>query len=306
MIAYLLRRVLLMIPTLFVAVTLVFVVFRLVPGDPAQLAAGESAPRSVVETIRQDMGLDEPLYVQYATYLADLARGDFGVSRVYQQGAMEQLLARLPATILLASTAMLIATLVGISSGIISAIRPSSWIDYVSMFAAVGGVSLPSFWLGLMLIIVFSVRFDIFPVAGFDGPMSLVLPAVTLAAHQTAVLARITRSSMLGVLAQDYIRTAHAKGLRERLVVLRHGLRNALIPTITIAGMQLGYLLGGSLVVETVFAWPGLGRLMIDSIQLRDYTMIQAIVLFFAVMMLVVNLIVDVLYGVIDPRVKYG
>lgn len=306
MIAYLLRRVLLMIPTLFVAVTLVFVVFRLVPGDPAQLAAGESAPRSVVETIRQDMGLDEPLYVQYGTYLADLARGDFGVSRVYQQGAMEQLLARLPATILLASTAMLIATVVGISSGIISAIRPSSWIDYVSMFAAVGGVSLPSFWLGLMLIIVFSVRFDIFPVAGFDGPMSLVLPAVTLAAHQTAVLARITRSSMLGVLAQDYIRTAHAKGLRERLVVLRHGLRNALIPTITIAGMQLGYLLGGSLVVETVFAWPGLGRLMIDSIQLRDYTMIQAIVLFFAVMMLVVNLIVDVLYGVIDPRVKYG
>jgi ABC-type dipeptide/oligopeptide/nickel transport system permease component len=235
-----------------------------------------------------------------------LARGDFGVSRVYQQGAMDQLLARLPATILLAGTAMLIATVVGIVLGIISAIRPSSWIDYVSMIAAVGGVSLPSFWLGLMLIIIFSVKFDIFPVAGFDGPMSLVLPAVTLAAHQMAVLARITRSSMLGVLAQDYIRTAHAKGLRERLVVLRHGLRNALIPTITIAGMQLGYLLGGSLVVETIFAWPGLGRLMIDSIQLRDYTMIQAIVLFFAVMMLVINLIVDVLYGVIDPRVQYG
>lgn len=306
MIAYLLRRVLLFIPTLFIAVTLVFVIFRLVPGDPAQLAAGESAPQSVVESIREDMGLDEPIYIQYGNYLADLVRGDFGTSRVYQQGALDQLLSRLPATMLLAGAAMLIATVVGIASGVISAIRPSSWVDYLSMLASVGGVSLPSFWLGLMLIIVFSVRFDIFPVAGFDGPMSIVLPAVTLAANQMAVLARITRSSMLGVLAQDYIRTARAKGIRERLVVLRHGLRNALIPTITIAGMQLGYLLGGSLVVETVFAWPGLGRLMIDSIQQRDYTMIQAIVLFFAIMMLVVNLIVDILYGVIDPRVKYG
>jgi ABC-type dipeptide/oligopeptide/nickel transport system permease component len=306
MIAYLLRRVLLFVPTLFIAVTLVFGIFRLVPGDPAQLAAGESAPQSVVESIREDMGLDKPIHIQYVNYLVDLVHGDFGVSRVYQQGALDQLLGRLPATLLLAGTAMIIATLAGVALGIISAIRPSSWIDYLSMLMSVGGVSLPSFWLGLMLIIIFSVRFDIFPVAGFDGPMSLVLPALTLAAHQMAVLARTTRSSMLGVLAQDYMRTARAKGLRERLVVLRHGLRNALIPTITIAGMQLGYLLGGSLVVETVFAWPGLGRLMIDSIQQRDYTMIQAIVLVFALMMLVVNLIVDVLYGIIDPRVKYG
>jgi ABC-type dipeptide/oligopeptide/nickel transport system permease component len=306
MIAYLLRRILLFIPTLWVAITLVFVIFRLVPGDPAQLAAGESAPEQVVETIRREMGLDEPLPVQYGRYLGDLARGNLGVSRVYQQGALDELLARLPATVLLAGTAMAIATIVGVAAGVISAIRPSSWLDHASMLTAVGGVSLPSFWLGLMLIIVFSVKLDLFPVAGFNGLSSIVLPAVTLAAHQMAVLARMTRSSMLGVLAQDYVRTARAKGLRERPVVLRHGLRNALIPTITIAGLQLGYLLGGSLVVETVFAWPGLGRLMIDSIQQRDYTMIQAIVLVFAVLMLIVNLLVDVLYGVVDPRVRYG
>lgn len=306
MVAYLIRRILLFIPTLFAAVTLVFLIFRLVPGDPAQLAAGESAPQSVVDAIRKDMGLDKPILVQYVNYLADISRGDFGFSRVYQQGALDQILDRLPATVLLAATAMVIATLLGVTLGVISAVRPSSWVDYLSMLGAVGGVSFPAFWLGLMLIIVFSVNLDLFPVAGFQGPESIVLPAVTLAAHQMAVLARTTRSSMLGVLAQDYIRTARAKGLRERLVVLRHGLRNAMIPTITIAGMQLGYLLGGSLVVETVFAWPGLGRLMIDSIQLRDYAMIQAIVLVFAVMMLVVNLLVDVLYGVIDPRVTYG
>ena len=305
MVAFLVRRVLLFIPTLLVAVTLVFVIFRLVPGDPAQLAAGESAPESVVEAIRKDMGLDKPIWSQYLTYLGDLARGDLGTSRIYQQGVSNELLDRLPATALLAGTAMLIALVIGVTSGVLSAVRPSSWVDYLSMVTSVAGVSMPSFWLGLVLIILFSVRFDIFPVAGFDGPKSLVLPAITLAANQLAVLARITRSSMLGVLAQDYMRTARAKGLKERIVVLRHGLRNALIPTITVAGMQLGYLLGGSLVVETVFAWPGLGRLMIDSIQQRDYTMIQAIVLLFAVMMLLVNLTVDVLYDLLDPRVRY-
>ncbi len=306
MAAYLIRRVLLFIPTLWVAITLVFVIFRLIPGDPAQLAAGESASQEVVETIRRDMGLDKPIAVQYVRYLGDLVQGDLGHSRVYQGGVGDEILNRLPATLKLALAAMLIATVVGVTLGIISAIRPSSWIDYLSMVTAVGGVSMPAFWLGLMLIIVFSVKLDLFPVAGYNQQSAIVLPAVTLAAHQMAVLARITRSSMLGVLSQDYMRTARAKGLHERPVILRHALRNALIPTITIAGMQLGYLLGGSLVVETVFAWPGLGRLMIDSIQLRDYTMIQAIVLVFAVLMLLVNLLVDVLYGVIDPRVSYG
>jgi len=306
MAAYLFRRLLLFVPTILVAVTLVFVIFRLVPGDPAQLIAGESAPESVVEQIRRDMGLDQPLPVQYLTYLNGLAHGDFGTSKVYQQGAMDQILSRLPATLLLATSAMLIATVVGITAGVISAIRPYSWLDNLSMVAAVGGISLPSFWLGLMLIILFSVTIDLFPVAGFNSPSAIVLPAVTLAAHQMAVIARMTRSGMLGVMSQDFIRTARAKGLTERVVTMRHALRNALIPTLTIAGLQLGYLLGGSLVVETVFAWPGLGRLMIDSIQLRDYTMIQAVVIVFAVLALAVNLLVDLLYALLDPRVQYG
>lgn len=306
MTAYLLRRLLLFIPTIWVAITLVFFIFRLVPGDPARLIAGESASEETVEQIRKELGLDQPVPVQYVRYFRGVMQGDLGRSKVYQQGVTEQILDRLPATVTLAAAAMLIATIVGVTAGVLSAVRPSSWLDHLSMFTAVAGVSLPSFWLGLMLIIAFSVRIDIFPVAGSKGVLSIVLPAVTLALHQMAVIARMSRSSMLGILTQDYIRTARAKGLRERLVVLRHALRNALVPTITIVGLQLGYLLGGSLVVETVFAWPGLGRLMIDSIQLRDYTMIQAIVLIYAVLMLAINLLVDVLYVLVDPRVRYG
>ena len=306
MTAYLIRRLLLFVPTIWVALTLVFVIFRLVPGDPARLMAGEAASEEAVATIRRELGLDRSIPAQYLIYLKELAQGNLGRSRVYQQDAIEPVRERLPATMVLAGAAMTIAIVVGVTAGAIAALRPASWLDHLSMLTAVGGVSLPSFWLGLMLITLFSVRVDLFPVAGFNSPAAIVLPAVTLAAHQMAVLARMTRSTMLGILAQDYVRTARAKGLRERLVVVRHALRNALIPTMTIAGLQLGYLLGGSLVVETVFAWPGLGRLMIDSIQLRDYTMIQAIVLVYALLMLAVNLLVDVLYAVVDPRVRYG
>lgn len=304
--AYLLRRLLLLIPTVWIAVTLVFVIFRLVPGDPAQLIAGEMAPQEVVRTIRHQMGLDQPLPVQYLRYLGRLAHGDLGISTVYQQPALVQIAARLPATLLLAGAAMLIAVTVGVVTGVVSAIRPNSWLDYVSMLVAIGGISLPGFWLGLLLIITFAVTIQIFPVAGFSGPRSVVLPAVTLAAYQMAVIARMTRSSMLEVLRQDYVRTARAKGLRERVITVRHALRNALIPTVAVVGLQLGYLLGGSVVVETVFAWPGLGRLMIDSIQIRDYTMVQAVVLVYAVLFLLVNLLVDVLYTALDPRVRYA
>ncbi len=304
--AYLLRRVLLFIPTLLVATTLVFFIFRLIPGDPAELIAGELAPQEVVDSIRHQMGLDQPLPVQYALYLERLAHGDLGISKVYQQRAMDQVQARLPATLVLAFAAMLIASLVGITAGVLSAVRRYSWIDYASMLLAVGGVSVPGFWLGLMLIVIFSVSLGLLPVGGFIGPASIILPAVTLAANQMAVIARMTRSTMLDILGQDYVRTARAKGLQERLVLLRHTLRNALIPTTTIAGLQLGYLLGGSVIVETVFSWPGVGRLMIDSIQMRDYTMVQAVALVYAVLMLTVNLVVDVLYAALDPRVRYG
>ncbi|HEX2924607.1 MAG TPA: ABC transporter permease [Chloroflexota bacterium] len=303
---YLLRRLLLFIPTLLVATTLVFFIFRLVPGDPAQLIAGELAPQEVVESIRHQMGLDQPIHVQYLLYLDRLAHGDLGISKVYQQRAMDQLLVRLPATLLLALAAMLLASIAGVTAGVLSAVRRYSWIDYACMLLAVGGVSMPGFWLGLMLIVVFSVALGLLPVGGFTSAAGLVLPAVTLAANQMAVIARMTRSTMLDVLNQDYVRTARAKGLNERLVLLRHTLRNALIPTTTIAGLQLGYLLGGSLVVETVFSWPGVGRLMIDSIQMRDYTMVQAVALVYAALMLVVNLLVDLIYAALDPRVRYA
>ncbi len=306
MATYLLRRLLLFIPTIWVALTLVFVIFRLVPGDPARLMAGDAATEEAIATIREDMGLNDSIFSQYMSYLSDLLRGDFGKSRVYQQNALEPLLDRLPNTLTLAVAAMAIALTVGITAGVVSALWPGSILDRISMFVAVLGVSLPSFWLGLMLITFFSVRLGVLPVAGYNERAAIILPAMTLAANQMAVLARMTRSTMLGVLSADYVRTARAKGLRERVVVTSHALRNAMIPTLTVAGMQLGYLLGGSLVVEAVFAWPGLGRLMFESIQQRDYPLIQAIVLVFAVLMLLVNLAVDVLYAVFDPRVRYG
>lgn len=303
---YLVRRLLLFVPTLWVAITLVFLIFRLVPGDPAELIAGELAPLEIVQAIRHQMGLDLPLPLQYLHYIAALAHGDLGISKVYQQGAGAQVLSRLPATAALAGLAMLLALVAGVGAGMLAALRRNTWLDYASMLAAVGGISFPGFWLGLMLIILFAVTLHLLPVAGFNGPSSLILPALTLAANQMAVIARMTRTSMLEVLNQDYIRTARAKGLRERAVVVRHGLRNALIPTLTIVGLQLGYLLGGSIVVETVFAWPGIGRLLIESIQMRDYTMVQAVVLFYAVLTLAVNLLVDLLYATLDPRVHYA
>ena len=306
MLSYLIRRLILFVPTIWVALTLVFIIFRLVPGDPARLMAGDAATEEAIEILRHDMGLDRSIFAQYLSYVGDLLQGDLGRSRVYQQDALEPLMERLPNTLLLAGAAMAVALVIGVSAGVISALKPGSWLDSLSMFTAVIGVSLPSFWLGLLLITLFSVRLDLLPVAGYNDRWGIVLPALTLAANQMAVLARMTRSTMLGVMSQDYIRTARSKGLRERVVVTMHALRNAMIPTMTVAGMQLGYLLGGSLVVEAVFAWPGLGRLMLDSIQQRDYPLIQAIVLLFAVLMLAVNLIVDVLYVVVDPRVRYG
>lgn len=303
---YLLRRVLLIPPTLLVVATLVFVIFRLVPGDPAQLVAGDNASADVVQSIRHQLGLDRPLIVQYGRYLADLARGNLGISPVYGDRVASQVLGRLPASVLLACAAMIIASVVGVTAGVIAATHRSSWVDYVCTLGAVGGISFPGFWLGLMLIIVFAVTFRWFPVAGLHGPRSLVLPAVTLAINQMAVIARMTRSSMVQVLDQDYIRTARAKGLRERLVLLRHALGNALIPTVTIAGLQFGYLLGGSVIIETVFAWPGVGRLLIDAIQTRDYATVQAVVLLFAILALFVNLVVDLLYAALDPRVRYA
>jgi ABC-type dipeptide/oligopeptide/nickel transport system permease component len=302
---YIVRRLLLFIPTAWAALTLVFVIFRLVPGDPARLMAGDAATEETIAQLREEMGLNDSIFAQYLRYLNDLLHGDLGRSRVYQQNVIDPILDRLPNTLLLAMAAMSIALIVGVTIGIISALRARTWVDHVSMLTSVAGVSLPGFWLGLMLVMLFSVRLGWLPVAGFSSKWGIVLPAITLAANQMAVLARMTRSTMFGVMHQDYIRTARAKGLSSSTIVVAHGLRNAMIPTLTVAGVQLGYLLGGSLVIETVFAWPGLGRLLMDSIQQRDYPMIQAIVLVYALLMLSVNLLVDVLLAVIDPRVSY-
>jgi peptide/nickel transport system permease protein len=304
--AYVLRRLLLALPALWAAVTLVFFLFRLVPGDPAELIAGELAPREVVESIRHQMGLDLPLPLQYAHYLGGLVHGDLGISKVSQQNAAEGLLQRLPATLELALVAMGLALALGITAGLVSAVKQYSWLDYLATVLSVSGISIPSFWLGLILIILFSVTLGLLPTAGNERPLSIVLPAVTLAAYQMAVIARMTRSSALEVLRQDYVRTARAKGVRERGVVMSHVLRNALIPTVAIVGLQLGYLLGGSIIVETVFAWPGVGGLMIESVRLRDYTMVQAVALVFAAMFLLINFVVDVLYAALDPRVQYS
>ncbi|HEY0582965.1 MAG TPA: ABC transporter permease, partial [Chloroflexota bacterium] len=240
---------LLALPALWAAVTLVFFLFRLVPGDPAELIAGELAPREVVESIRHQMGLDLPLPLQYVHYLGGLVHGDLGISKVSQQNATEGLLQRLPATLELALVAMALALALGITAGLVSTVKQYSWLDYMATVLSVSGISIPSFWLGLMLIILFSVTLGLLPTAGNEKPLSIVLPAVTLAAYQMAVIARMTRSSALEVLRQDYVRTARAKGVRERGVVMSHVLRNALIPTVAIVGLQLGYLLGGSIIV---------------------------------------------------------
>ncbi len=303
---YVLRRIVLFVPMLWVTVTLVFVIFRLVPGDPAALIAGPSGTREIIELIRQQMGLDQPLYVQYLNYLWGLVHGDFGMSTVFRNHVAEQLLARYPLTLQLAGFAITLALVVGILVGIVSAVRPYSWVDYASMLGAIAGVSLPNFWLGLMLVIVFAVQLRIFPVTGSGDLNALVLPAITLATYPTAIIARMTRSSMLEVLRQDYVRTARSKGLAERAVILRHALRSALIPTVTVAGIQFGYLLGGSIVVETVFAYPGIGLLMIDSIRMRDYTVVQAVAISFGFTFLLINLVVDLLYAYLDPQVHYG
>lgn len=303
---YIIRRLLLFIPMLWVTVTLVFVVFRLVPGDPAVLVAGVSATQETIQMIRHQMGLDQPIHVQYISYLLGLLKGDFGLSAAYGTHVLEAMLARYPLTLQLAGTAMLFALIVGVTIGVISAVKQYSWLDYASMLGAIAGVSLPNFWLGLMLVMVFAVQFRLFPVTGAGQWNALVLPAITLATYPTAIIARMTRSSMLEVLRQDHIRTARAKGLAERVVILRHALRGALVPTITVAGIQFGYLLGGSIVIESVFAWPGVGLLMMDSIRVRDYNVVQAVTLSFGFTFLLINLIVDLLYSYLDPQVHYG
>jgi peptide/nickel transport system permease protein/oligopeptide transport system permease protein len=304
--AYVAKRLLLAVPVIFGVAFVVFAMVRVVPGDPAQIIAGETATREFVEAIRRDLGLDRPIPQQFAAFLASAARGDFGRSIRSRAPVSEELAARIPNTVQLTLAGLFVAVVVGVSAGVVSAVRPYSWLDAAVMFVALAGLSMPVFWSGLMLILIFAVRLSWLPAVGTGSLVHLILPAITLGGATAAIIARMTRSSMLEVLRSDYIRTARAKGAPERTVVNRHAFRNALIPVITVVGLQMGTLLSGAVLTESVFAWPGIGRLMVEGILTRDYPVVQAAVLLVALAFVVVNLLVDLLYALVDPRIHYG
>ena len=312
MLIYTLRRLLEAIPVLLGVTVLTFLILHLAPGDPAELIGGPTATAQEIASIRSRLNLDRPLYVQYGTFLWDLARGDLGQSLQRRESVLSMLAVRLPNTAVLALTSMLV-TLIGIPLGVMAATRPNSMTDLMLMNVSLLGVSIPNFWLGLLLIIWFAVDLGWFPVAGYHHPFlsaagleSLVLPAVTLGTGGMALVARLTRSGMLDVLGQDYIRTARAKGLPERAVLFRHALRNTMIPVITVLGLNFGALLGGAVVTESVFAINGVGRLAVDSILARDYSVVQGSVVLIATTFVVVNLLVDLSYALLNPTIRYA
>ena len=306
MLRYLQQRLIAALVTLFGITIIVFAILRMLPGDPARVIAGLLATEEDVARLRVQLGLTQPLIVQYASFLGSLLRGDLGISARTSEPVLVEVLARLPATIQLAVVSMAIATLIGIPIGVIAATRRNSILDYILSIITLFGVSMPVYWLGLMLIVVFAVQLQMLPAAGNENLESFILPSLTLAAFSVALIARMTRSSMLEVLHQDYIRTARAKGVREQGVVFRHALKNAFIPIITVLGLQFGTLLGGAVLTESVFGWPGIGLLLLDSISARDYPVVQGVVFIFAAIFILLNVVVDVLYAYLEPRILYG
>jgi len=333
MLRYIIRRVLTVIPVLLGVSVLVFGFVRLIPGDPALVMLGERATDESVARVRAQLGLDEPIYKQYLIFLGNALHGDLGTSILRGEPVAEQLAHRFPATVELAVSAIIIALVIGIPAGILSAVRRGSVFDMGSMLVALTGVSMPIFWLGLMLIFLFAVVLHWLPTGGrmpagmrvepitnfmlidtllrgnipafAQAVRHLILPAIALATIPMAIIARMTRSAMLESLGNDYTRTAHAKGLQERTVVGRHVLRNAWLPIITVVGLQVGFLLSGAILTETVFSWPGIGRWLVEAIFARDYPIVQGVTLFIAVIFVVVNLLVDVLYAFVDPRIRF-
>ena len=303
---YVVRRLWQSALTLVGVSVLVFVILRVVPGDPAKMLLPEGAPQSAIEELNRQLGLQEPLYVQYGLFVQSVFRGDFGQSFQYRAPALQVVTERLMATVQLALAAMLITVGVGVSLGIVAAVRRGTGYDYASTVLAVLGQSLPNFWLGIMLILLFGVALRWLPTSGFESWRHLILPAVTLAAFPMALVARLTRSSMLEILGRDFNRTGRAKGLAERAVILRHALRNAAVPLLTVLGLQIGTLLGGAVITESVFAWPGMGKLVVDAIFFRDFPVVQTVLILSATLFVVINLLVDLLYTVIDPRIRYS
>ncbi len=302
---YIARRLILTIPVVLGVSIIVFAIIRMLPGDPARAMAGPQASPQYIESVRARYGLDQPIPVQYVTFMSRAVQGDLGVSVFSRRPVMTEIGERFPRTLLLASVSLLLATAIGVPAGIISATRRNSLFDNASMIAALVGVAAPVFWLALMLQLLFAVQLGWFPSSGIGTPAHLVLPSVTLGAASAGLFARITRSSMLEVLREDYVTTARAKGLAENVVVYKHALKSAMIPVVTVLGLQFGILLGGAVLTETVFAWPGIGRLLVDSILRRDYPVVQATVMMLAFLFVIINLVVDIAYAFLDPRIQY-
>lgn len=307
------RRLLLAIPTLLAVFTIIFVIVRVAPGDPAVAALGDYASEEAVASLRERMGLNEPLWKQYFTFLSDLARGDLGRSLISQTPVIDQIRFVLPYTLQLTAAAIVIGLLLGIPIGVVTAIRRNTGVDYAGRIVSLLGLSFPAFYLGILLMFFFAVRLDLFPAVGaapFSEPgrnlQYLILPAVTLGLIETAYIARMTRSVLLTILADDYVRTARAKGLKERIVLIRHALRAALIPIVSLVGIFAISLIGSSVLVEEVFARPGLGKLMVGATKQKDYTTLQSIMVVYAFIIVVINLITDIIYTFVDPRVRYS
>jgi peptide/nickel transport system permease protein/oligopeptide transport system permease protein len=303
---YVLRRLVAAVPTLLGVSVVVFMMVRVLPGDPARMVAGLLASEADVENIRHQLGLDQPGPVQYANFLIRLVHFDLGTSVRTGQPVTYEILSRLPWTIELAVTSIAVAACIGIAGGIVAALYHNQRLDALISAMMLFGISMPVYWFGLMLIVVFAIKLQWLPAAGSQDPGAWVLPTLTLAAFSVALIARMTRSTMLEVLRADYVRTARAKGQFEQVVIYGHALRNAMLPIVTVVGHQFGTLLGGAVLTETVFGWPGMGQLLVDALFARDYPVVQGIVLTFSTLFILVNLSVDVLYGLIDPRIQYA
>lgn len=302
---YIFKRLINIIPIMIVVSIVIFLFIHLIPGDPARLVAGHQATYEEVELMREQLGLNNSLVVQYKDFVVNVFSGDWGNSIKSGLPVWDVIVPRLKPTLILAIFSIVWSVIVGITIGVISAVKRGKLIDYIVMVGASSGISVPLFWLGLMLMQIFSVKLGWLPTTGVDTLSGYILPSITLGAGITAMIARYTRSSMIEILRENYIRTSRAKGLSEFLVVNKHALRNSLVDVVTIVGLQFGFLLAGSVLVETVFAIPGLGRLLVDSILFRDYTVVQTVLLIFTFQFIIINLIVDVLYGVCNPKIRY-
>ncbi|MGI6358829.1 MAG: nickel ABC transporter permease [Bacillota bacterium] len=304
MFRYVVKRIIMLVPIIIGVSFLVFFIMSLTPGDPVKMKLGMEASEEAIKALRSEMGLDDPVFIQYVRYMGKVIKGDMGRSYTTNRLVFKEIMARYPATFRLTFFSILVAVLISIPVGITSATKQYSLIDSISMLAALLGASVPNFWFGLMLILLFALNWRLLPSGGANTWHSIILPSITLGTTAAAIITRMTRSSMLEVIRQDYIRMARAKGVREKVVIRKHALKNALIPVVTVVGLQFGTLLGGAVLTETVFSWPGIGRLMVEAIRAKDTPMVLGCIIIFAITFSIINLLIDILYAYIDPRIK--